>query len=334
MSSLLNMLRGVVRDENTHTKLLYNLMQLDDLRGPLLTLLFKSGSCALAAHLDMETQAKLDDNCGCADLVIDKDPDVCAILEVKLLQSCGLTGNQPDAYIRFLSGKRRTERLLTFLVPRRWKYRNRLHSLFNNSKDRSVSTRIVEWEELVDLLESKQLSNLNPILTEFRNLLVGRYKTKPVNFSTGEVEMLFSKETAAAVSKLYELIEKVREKSDGYNQTGQRSDPHGIYFHDSQNEEIFWIGNWPEFWRETGNPMAFGVSKTAPSSVRTAFGESYKGTKVVFNDGNAEYTVGWISEQDLSAPDAVEKVWNHLAPVLEAVSKASRTFNQAASAGT
>jgi hypothetical protein len=309
-------------------------MQLNEFRGPVLTLLFKSKRCALIAHSEMETQAELDDNCGCADLLINRDPDVSAILEVKLLQSCGLTGNQPDAYIRFLSGKRRTERLLTFLVPRRWAYRDELHRRLNNSKDRSVTPRIVEWEELVDLLESKQLSNLNPILTEFRNLLVGRYKTKPVNFSTGEVEMLFSKESAAAVSKLYELIEKVREKSEGYNQTGQRSDPHGIYFHGSQNEDIFWIGNWPEFWRATGNPMAFGVSKTAPSSVRTAFGESYKGTTVAFNDGNGEYTVGWISEEDLSAADAVEKVWSQLAPVLEAVSKAGGTFNQTASAGT
>jgi hypothetical protein len=333
MSSVSNMLLGVVRDENTHTKLLYNLMQLDEFRGPVLTLLFKSDICALAAHWDMKTQAKLDDNCGCADLVIDRDPDVCAILEVKLLQSCGLTENQPDAYIRFLSRKRRTERLLTFLVPRRWAHRDRLHSLFNNSKDRSVTTRIVEWEELMDLLESKQLRN--PILTEFRNLLVGRYKTKPVNFSHGEVEMLFSEETAAAVSKLYELIDKIRDKSDGYNQTGQRSDPHGIYFHDSQNEEIFWIGNWPEFWRGTGNPLAFGVSRSCSPSVRAAFTKSYNGNKTDFKDENGGcYTVGWISEEDLSATDALEKVWSQIAPILEAVSKAGGPVEQTRSAAT
>jgi hypothetical protein len=311
------MLRGVVRDENTHTELLYNLMQLDEFRRPVLTLLFKSDSCGLAAHLDMETQAKLDDNCGCADLVIDRDPDVCAILEVKLLQSCGLTGNQPDGYIRFLSEKRRTERLLTFLVPRRWAHRDKLQSRLNSSNDRSVRTHIVEWEELIDLLESEELRNLTPISisTKFTSLLASRYRTKALNFSMMEVEMLFSKETGAAICKLNELISKIREKAaaDHYEPRRVLSDPQGIYF-----DNDFWIGVWPEFWRDTGNPLSFGVPKGCSASVRKAFSESYKGEKMYFD----EYTVGWMSAEDLSASDPVEKVWNQLAPVLEAVTRA------------
>jgi hypothetical protein len=106
------------------------------------------------------------------------------------------------------------------------------------------------------------------------------------------------------------------------------------YFVNRGSDEIFWFGNWPQFWRETGNPVAFGVNKEAPPTVRKAFAESYKGAKVPFDDGNGEYAVGWVSKDELSAPDSVERVWNQIKPVLEAVTKAGEDAERSASAAT
>jgi len=134
---------------------------------------------------------------------------------------------------------------------------------------------------------------------------------------------LFSTETAAAVSKLYGLIKSIREESGDYHQSGQRADPHGIYFHDHRGKEIFWIGNWPQFWISTGNPIAFGVSKAVSPNVGKAFVESYKGNTMPFDDGNGEYTVGWVSKDEFAGLDAVDRIWSKIQPVLDAVTKAS-----------
>jgi hypothetical protein len=231
------MLRNVVRDENPHTELLYNMLQLDGFRQAVLTRLF-SKECALhTSHLDARTQANLH-RCGCADLLIENS-DVCAILEVKVNDRRGLTENQPEGYLQFLVQQPQRERRLTFLIPKRWAYRKECSSRLKALAKPGIESAIVEWEEIIEVLESTELRNANPILTEFTNLLIDRYKTRPVNFSTVEVDVLFSMETAAAVSKLYEPIEKIRKKSDIYNQSGQRSDPHGIYFNNHKGEESF-----------------------------------------------------------------------------------------------
>lgn len=91
MAETMNMLRNVVRDEDPHTELLYNLMQVDDVRRPVLSRLFSPRCASRAAYRDIGTQVRLSAN-GCADLLIE-NLDVCAVLEVKISESRGLTEN-------------------------------------------------------------------------------------------------------------------------------------------------------------------------------------------------------------------------------------------------
>jgi hypothetical protein len=195
------------------------------------------------SHIDARTQANLNGS-GFADLLIENF-GVCAILEVKVNDRRGLTENQPEGYLQFLARQPQRERRATFIIPKRWAYRKECSSRLKALAKPGIESAIVEWEDIIELLESTELQNLNPILTEFTNLLVDRYKTRPINFSTVEVDVLFPMETAAAMSKLYELIEKIKKKSDIYNQSEQRTDRHGIYFNNHQGQESFWIGNWP-----------------------------------------------------------------------------------------
>ncbi len=76
---------------------------------------------------------------------------------------------------------------------------------------------------------------------------------------------------------------------------------------------------WMDFWKENGIPLCFGIEEKCPLALQEAFLASYRGPTKHFQ----KYIVGWIAQDDLASENAIDRVWAHLAPVVEALVLAS-----------
>ena len=212
-----NIFDGLVTDENSTTELLCKLMQFAAFRRPLLARLLHDTCASKIAFDDISTQVNLSEDSGRPDIII-RNGEVCVFIEVKVTEYRGLTPKQPGSYFSSLSKESAPERWLVFLVPRNWEERPDLESSLERLKanNRGISTNIVDWGEVIGLIEENDLAEMNPFLDEFSKLLKARFMPEPIAFSTKEVFMLFSKDFPAALSKLDQLIDQIRKKSGSY----------------------------------------------------------------------------------------------------------------------
>ncbi len=323
-----NIFYKLVRDENSATELLCNLMRFAAFRRPLLSLLFSEQCAGKIEYGAIDTQYHLDGS-GRPDLVIDSD-EVFAFVEVKVEKGCGLTGHQPTGYLDALRNDKRPERWLVFLVPTGWVHEPELlNRLKAAPKDGSIKTPLpVYWENVLDIIVKNNLQDLSPVFGEFHRLLESWYRAIPIIFEPKEVRMLFTKEfpeNVIALAKLGKLIDRVREKCSTYapRQSFPRilcpEDEYGFYITNDQGQEIFWFGMWIPFWKQERSPLCFGVWDAWPKAVRVAFSDSCKNTKRC----QEESTLGWVSPETLESENAVEKIWEQLEPILKAIVEAS-----------
>ncbi|MGH9670305.1 MAG: hypothetical protein ACRD3A_09350 [Terriglobales bacterium] len=321
-----NIFHNLVTDENSTTELLCNLMRFSAFRRPLLARLFSDAISLQIGWDDIETQVELGD-CGRPDLRVSNER-VLALVEIKVSQYQGLTDNQPGGYFEFLAKDETPERWLVFLVPRTWIHlgalKASLEHLVNAPRGQMIQTRIVHWEDVIDVIEGNDLPALNSFVNDFCALLAARFLSGPIVFSTEEILMLFSRDIPAALSNLQSLIEGIRGKGSTYKSRPSRSrnlcpEEYGIYFTSTKDQDILWFGVWMDFWREQGMPLCFGVDDKWPLEVREAFRTTYKGKTRRFKN----WTLGWIDQESLAGDSVLDGVWAQLAPVLEAVLQAS-----------
>ena len=122
----------VVKDENSFTELLCNLLMREVFRAQVLPLLvpelLPSGICAAG----ISTQELLD--CGRPDIVI-RTAEICALIEVKLNPGRGFTVHQEiigcedpeiETYVSYLDRQNVSHKRLMFLVPADWAHREEL----------------------------------------------------------------------------------------------------------------------------------------------------------------------------------------------------------------
>ena len=329
-----NIFHNLVTDENSTTEVLCNLMQFTAFRRLLLAKLLPGLPETCASQIsfdDIDTQARFDD-CGQPDLIIKNDV-LYALVEVKIYPFRAPTVNQPNGYFKVLTDdKDKTpERWLVFLVPKGWEYRQCLNEdlkkLKDDYHDGIIHTHVAEWEDVLAVIEDNDLQNLNPFLNDFYQMFDEQFRPKPIKFNQKELSMLFSKDFPAALSKLDNLICKIKEMSTAYNYqstwaTREKklcpNDGYALEFCNAQGQKVLWFGVWTDFWMETGYPLCFGVWDGFDPAIQAAFKEIYHGdTKY-----GGHWTMGWISKETLEGENAVEEVWKQLAPVLKAVVKA------------
>lgn len=209
----LNIFHNLVDDEPSMTELLCNLMRFTAFRR-LLRGRFLTEACASKIEFeDIATRARLGEG-DCPDIVI-ANSDVYAFLEVKTDAYRELTQRQRDgSYLKPLSKDKRPERWLVFLVPEGWEFLELTEKLLgglDNDHSDGVHTRIRFWKkDVLDVIEMSGLQELNQIVAEFSLLLSPKFRV--IAFSKDEVRMLVDKKLGTAVSKLFGVVEKIREK--------------------------------------------------------------------------------------------------------------------------
>lgn len=314
-----NIFHNLVKDENSTTELLCNAMRYAPFRHAFLALFLSASRSSQIADDDIETQVRLD-QCK-PDLVIDGD-DVCALVEVKVEEHCRLTANQPDGYFNCLLKDKRPERWLVFLVPRNWFYLEDLKEslrLLNAAHIGSgVQTCIVYWEVVLDVIETSSLQNprLSAILHEFAALLSSWFLPRPIMFSKDNIRTLFSKDFAIAFSDLLDLIKQVGAKGRMLCKCSERGIGE-LYFKNADGEDLLWVGFWPSFWKAEGTPLCFGVHDDWSEKIKKTFREVY-GRQTKSFEG---WTVGWMPQEDLESSNALEKTWQQVNSILQAMLK-------------
>lgn len=311
---------NLVTDENSMTELLCNLTRLSPFRRALLARLFSDGCSSRIAENDIRTQKRLD-GWGQPDLIIRND-EIYALVEVKVSNHCGLTPNQPNSYFESLLKDKTPQRWLVFLVPKDWLYlgslKESLRLLSAAHRESGIQARILHWEDVLDVTVdvSRREPTLSPVLGEFGRLVSSWFVPTPIPFSKQEVQMLFSKDFAVALSNLFKLIGQIRDKGRVYKSSYRCLGD--LYFKSNHGENILWFGLWPNFYRQEGIPLCFGVDDHWPTWVQEAFRGAYKGETKRFEG----WTLGWVSQEDLEGNGAIEKVWQELDPLLQAIVQA------------
>jgi hypothetical protein len=319
-----NVFYNLVTDENSTTELLCNLMRFAAFRIPFLRLFLSEASASDVSWDDIDTQIDFS-SCGRPDLCIQNER-LAALIEVKVTPGLGLTENQPKGYLEYLLRGDVPERWLVFLVPRAWAHLEYLNSILSVTAESggsaaslsNIHTRIIYWEDVVEIIEENDLGKLNPFLNDFCELITARIAPRPVVFSPREVLMLFSNEIPTALSNLQLLVDGVKGRCTicKVRPSASRSlcpEEYGMYFDDAQDKPVLWFGVWTTFWKEYGMPLCFGVSESWGAAVQS-FLSSYKGPTKRFK----KYIVGWISQEALASDNAIDSIWAQLSPIIEA----------------
>lgn len=331
-----SILDKVVANENSCTELLRNLMvRSDTFRRRVLNALFPQAEwTARIGPNQIDTQILLPD-CGVPDIVI-RTPELFAIVECKFNLRCGLTSNQRKRYIGYLIRGKEPDRRLVFLIPRRWIHREDLEKCVIAPKcPPRVQAKVVLWEEVLPVLH--EIANgatadpVAPFVTEFYKLLDDRFG--PIKFSEEEISMLLSIKDFStdfyAMRKVQFVIEKIADyQKRNYKLDWEREkESYGFYFKQGK-DDLLWFGIWRTALKVDGaHQLCIAVDRSWGREVTEAFLEVCKKEKkkLVDIEEGGKWIVTWISDEFLQSNDSDGQVWKELKPILEAVSKASRT---------
>lgn len=336
----------VATKEDDYTQLLCNLIQRRDgneLRTSVLSVLL--GLPDMSSRIGPEqisTQMVLEE-AGRPDLTINSSI-VRAAIEVKLNPRRGCTPYQVptlNGYCRFLNDAPASRKVLAFLVPADWQYRqdieNKLAAFERDNP--SINTRVALWETIFGL--HKRFLR-DPLHVEFWRLLQRDFSA--LEFSTREIEMAvngiglpirtFNKSgyvvdwLAAKCERSGFSIDKPKHQNSG--------EEYGIWFYtkrkgrDRGDAYFFWFGILSPYWEKRGKALCFGITNDKEAE-KAAFLQSYSGDTEEFCNGMQQsaadvYTLGWVSESDLvedpSGREPAEKIWEWLRPILDRVSQA------------
>ena len=317
-----NIFYRIVRDENSATELLCNLMRYSAFRLALLEKLFPGSPYINSiTHDDITTQTTLKENNGRPDLII-SSRNVYAVIEVKVDLARGLTDNQPDGYAAhlFKNEANCSESWLSFLVPKGWEHcqfiKDKFEAIKAGAANNRVKTSIVYWDDILDLIEQNNLDELNPFFKDFHQLLASWYRPTPVKFTTTQIRMLFKKDIPQALASLDDVIDQILDKARGYRcylkHSGKKlcPDEKGVYFQNQDGAEVFYFGTWTPFWKTEGYPLCYGVFNRYPTfdafRIICPNAKEFKG-----------WALAWVSEAVLESEKPVDAIWQELEPVLK-----------------
>ena len=241
---------------------------------------------------------------GIPDLVI-RGHGFVLVIEIKVKKERGLQPAQQEAYVPWTQKAIQDEQtgFVTFLIPAGYHHQEDLKAQADEDDQRG-RVRIlppIYWNQLVkELGPPKELAD--ELIREFYNHLSERFVPKPVIFSTEEVRLMYSKETASGISKLMNIVEQVTDKLNCFNLQikGSKSPDYGYTFSYSARE--VWCGIWWEYWAEKGFPLCVAIWKEDHSPA--TLNSFKKQSEIKFVDFKDEDDGEWlIAGYKLPEPD-------------------------------
>jgi hypothetical protein len=327
----------LVKNENSYTQLLRNLMVRNDVfRTEFLSLFFgeQKANHVLAAHI--HSQYKLE-NGGQPDILI-LTSSSCLIIEIKTENLTGRTPKQvlrsvseddPVTYLHYLQSKSLMgfDTALVFLVPPAWKHwhdlEDEIAEITLNGAKKAVAVKQFSWTEVLSHFRRTDKISGDAFIEEFCNLVAERFGA--TGFVKEEIDsMAYDTISLATALKINSLIEETRVKALKVTDATPLQitrDEFGFFFK-KNNKWVLYFGCWPSGGDESPHALCFGVEDPT-ADVRKAFIQSCEdvyGQVAVERD---KWIMGWVPNEDLETSDATRAVWGKLEQVWNAVATVS-----------
>ncbi len=313
-----NVLSHIVRNENDTTRLLYALLKYKPVRDVLMKL-FTKGKCKPGDVAWEEVYVHTTIEGVIPDLLIQGEK-VNIVIEVKTTSHRGLTNNQPEAYLSWLTRQSgRKSGFFVAIVPPKYNHLAELQTridAFGHINDSNIAnTSILDWNEIIGIFTNENLDQLSIYVNDFCNLIRSRYNIPTINLTFDEVNTMFDTKAPKALKKLMGIVEEVTMNLDEKGYTISRSfkkrwweDDYGAYVLYKEHY-VLWFGLWMEYWESKGMPLCFAVhSNEWNDAVCAKFKKLYpKHTVFPENDANAYLTVS-IEKHVMLSEDPVARI--------------------------
>ncbi|MBX6422663.1 hypothetical protein [Thermosulfurimonas sp. F29] len=288
-----NILKFLLSNEDSVSSFLKGLMFFKPIRESLIRLFVgKDLGTQDVKFEDIYFQFVLNENQSRPDLAIINEK-LKMLIEVKISPYRRLTENQPESYLEWLANQQGENLSLHFvaIIPPDYDYKSdlerRLCEFKDKKKSKEIHIKIINWLEIKKELQDNNLHLLSPYIADFCNLLSEWYENSVINFSLEEVNVLYSRETFCALSKLFNIIEKTVQQLETKEKIDEVSihkafrnkwweDEYGVYF-SFKNNVLLWFGIWSKAWRKYGSPLWIGVHKDCDKNIIELF--KYKANK-------------------------------------------------------
>lgn len=172
----------------------------------------------------------------------------------------------------------------------------------------------ITWQKFVTEFKAQDVPPLNELIREFHDHLSERFIPKSVIFSTEEVSMMYSKETASGISKLMNIVEQVKDKlkSSGFQVSKPNPYNYGYNF-----SSLVYFGIWWQFWAEHSFPLYVAISSEEDLSMQAAFREQYGNRVLPFEDDGEYLVVGYMPDSDKDCSELIEKIVTDIEDLLQ-----------------
>jgi hypothetical protein len=318
--SELNMLSYLISNENDTTKLLYALLNYKPFRDTLIRLFTDNHFEAdKISWDDVYTQCSIG---GCIPDLSIQSQKVSILIEIKTSLYCGLTDNQPESYLTWLSGNCAVgDKFFVIIIPPGYYYLNelktRIKKFQESKKENPVTSIILTWDKVLSAIHENDLNKMNPYIQDFYNLLNSMYQSPIINFTFEEVRSMYDKNTAKAIGKLFKITDSILKELEqkGYqieyslNKKWWDNGEYGGYIK-CENQYVLWFGIWQSYWEDSGVPLCFGIDKNWNAQIIHEFKRLYPNS-IEYPSKNP-YILGGVEKDILMSDDAVVKILDFL----------------------
>lgn len=318
-----NIFFNVVKSEDQTTELLRNFLQFKIFRDNFLNFFLENNKLINSIEDDhLETQVFLSNNNGRPDLIIANEK-IKILIEVKI-NNVDLTENQPEGYFNhLLSLDKNIEKWLVFLVPNDYINEKdidcKIKKLRATSNQIDIHTKILYWQDIIDIIDKKELTEISAYIAEFYDLLKSWFTSEIIIFDREEVYSMFSKDIPERLLKLFRIVDYVKKSNSRIYSVRAVKDEeeYGIYFKDSDNKTFLFFGIWYDFWKKYSKPLCYGIDlKKYDKKVKEKFTQLFDGKYEDFEDWRAT----WIDEKAFFAKNTAELIAKQIEDVLNQLS--------------
>lgn len=247
---------NIIYNENSFTELFKNFMRYKVFRDQFILLIDSLPNDITVDFEHFNTQ-KSSNDCRPDIRIISDEVDI--FIEIKVWNTV-LTYNQPVGYIRELEKSNKQNKSLVLIVPKHYKYLSEYESR-KNDYPTSVDSKIITWDNIIKLIENKEMQIGNPMIFEFLQLLKEWFEPKKIIINSDFVTIMNNKLTPENIIKLVETIDQLNNEitKRGFITTKKKNflEEYGFYIED-ENFSLF-IGEWFYYWQTEGKPLCISL---------------------------------------------------------------------------
>jgi hypothetical protein len=227
------------------------------------------------------------------DAIIKFTGDITLLLEVKISTWRGLTPNQPESYLEYLS-KEKGKVVFILLIPIGYQhldeFKNRYLNWENKNK-KEIPLKIVYWQKIYQKIK---IETDDMVLHNFADMLDLEHMEEVVSMNDNEIEFLENDFIYQYNKKIKDIIEYA---VSGILKMGIKcentKDDDGLnyYIYNKNNEIAFWFGNW--------NPISeLGFQLVVGCHASHAYSEKFKKYQSINENYYIPFTRSQIMNKD------------------------------------